>query len=727
MRKRGMHPRDVAILPEGRGWLYVEFGGDSKHDADEQARRLMARLARDRHPPKMKLFDNAEEEKKMWEVRESGLGATAFVPGMRDGWPGWEDSAVPPERVGEYLRKLRTLFDKYDYHAALYGHFGQGCVHCRIDFDLVTRAGLQKFRAFLEDAADLVVSFGGSISGEHGDGQARAELLPKMYGPELVRAFGEFKAIWDPDGMMNPGKIVDPNPILSHLRLGTEYRPWEPVTHFKFPEAGGSFARAALRCVGVGKCRRHEGGTMCPSYMVTHEEEHSTRGRAHLLFEMLQGEVVTDGWKSDSVKQALDLCLACKGCKADCPVNVDMATYKAEFLSHYYEHRLRPRAAYAMGLIHRWARMASRLPRLANWSTHAPLLEPLAKWVAGVSRHRKLPPFAPQTFKAWYFQRGARNPNAPRVLLWPDTFNNFFHPHIARAAVEVLEDAGMQVIVPRQSLCCGRPLYDYGMLKQARKRLEEIIEALHPEIAAGTPLVGIEPSCLAVFRDELYGLYPHDPAAQRLREQSYTLSEFLQKKVQGYEPPQLRRKALVHGHCHHKAIMKFGPEKELLEKMGLDVHMPDSGCCGMAGSFGFEADKYDVSVKCGERVLLPAVREAPEDMLIVADGFSCMEQIKQLTGREAIHLAQVIQTALRAGAKSKSSQKLDPFAKADEKTPPGVKLKDIPRGGQSEGDGEAQKRQHNGGESRAHSGPWRALSRFFSRRHPSTPRGEPRS
>jgi FAD/FMN-containing dehydrogenase/ferredoxin len=490
MRKRGMHPRDVAILPPGGGWLYVEFGGDSKEDADQQARRLMAELARDRHPPSMKLFDDLEEEEKMWEVRESGLGATAFVPGMRDAWDGWEDSSVAPERVGEYLRKLRALFDKHDYHAALYGHFGQGCVDCRIDFDLVTHAGLQRFRSFLTEASDLVLSMSGSFSGEHGDGQSRAELLPKMFGPELVRAFREFKAIWDPDGLMNPGKIVDPNPILSHLRLGTDYRPWEPETHFKFPEDHGSFSRAALRCVGVGKCRRHEGGTMCPSYMVTYEEEHSTRGRAHMLFEMLRGEVVDKGWKSDSVKEALDLCLSCKGCKADCPVNVDMATYKAEFLSHYYEHRLRPRAAYSMGLIHRWARLASRMPRIANFFTHTPPLAGSAKWVAGVSQHRDMPPLATRTFKDWFFKRGVRNPQGPRVLLWPDTFNNYFHPHIAQAAVEVLEDAGMQVVVPRKELCCGRPLYDYGMLTTAKKLLRKTMDALHPEIAAGTPLVG---------------------------------------------------------------------------------------------------------------------------------------------------------------------------------------------------------------------------------------------
>ncbi len=673
MEKRGMHPKDVAILPPGRGWLFVEFGGESKADTDAQARALMAKLQANADRPSMKLFEDEAEERKMWEVRESGLGATAFVPSMKDAWPGWEDSAVPPEQVGEYLRRLRHLFDTYQYHAALYGHYGQGCIHCRIDFDLVTRAGLAKYRAFVEDASNLVLSLGGSLSGEHGDGQSRGELLSKMYGPELVRAFQEFKHIWDPQGRMNPGKIVNANPILSNLRLGTEYRPAEPATHFQFPEDQGSFARATLRCVGVGKCRRAEGGTMCPSYMVTREEQHATRGRAHLLFEMLQGDVLTDGWKSDSVKEALDLCLACKGCKADCPVNVDMATYKAEFLSHYYQGRLRPRTAYSLGLIYWWARLASKMPRLVNFFTQTEPFSSVGKKLAGVAPERHVPLFATQTFKQWFFRRAPRHPNGPRVLLWPDTFNNYLHPHVAQAMVEVLEDAGLRVIVPRTPLCCGRPLYDYGMLPTAKRLLRRVLDTLHDEIAAGTPLVGIEPSCLAVFRDELTGLFPHDQDALRLRQQAYTLAEFLENKLKDYRPPRFPRRALVHGHCHHQAIMKLACETKLFEQMGLDYELLSSGCCGMAGSFGFEADKYGVSVQCGERVLLPAVRAADAETLIVADGFSCKEQIKQLTSREALHVAEVLQLALRAGGHSRSSGRLNEFNKSDEPRPSGIK------------------------------------------------------
>src|SRR2546423_3672617 len=467
-----------------------------------------------------------------------------------------------------------------------------------------------------------------------------------MYGPELVQGFREFKTIWDPDKRMNPGKVVDPYRMDENLRLGTAYNPPQLRTHFKFPDDHGSFSTATLRCVGVGKCRRTEGGTMCPSYMVTREEEHSTRGRARLLFEMLQSDPLKSNWRSESVKEALDLCLACKGCKGDCPVNVDMATYKAEFLSHYYQGRLRRRSSYTMGLIYWWARVASRIPGIANFFTHAPLFNNVAKLLAGVAPQREMPIFAPQPFKEWFHKRGSRNTGQPGVILWPDTFNNYFHPATARAAVEVLEAAGYQVEVPEQSLCCGRPLYDQDMLNTAERLLRQILETVEPQISAGIPIVGLEPSCIAVFRDELVNLFPNDENAQRLSKQAFLLSEFLEMHVPNYQPPKLQRKAVVHGHCHHKAIMGMGPELTMLKKLGLDFELLDSGCCGMAGSLGFEKAHYDVSIKCGERVLLPAVRNAAKDTLIITDGFSCREQIAQTTDRQALHLAQVIQMAL---------------------------------------------------------------------------------
>ncbi|HZW33811.1 MAG TPA: FAD-binding and (Fe-S)-binding domain-containing protein [Isosphaeraceae bacterium] len=649
MKKKGIHPKDITLLPEGGGWLLVEFGGESKQESDEKAHRLMDRLKRAKQAPSMKLFDNEAEEEHLWKVRESGLGATARIPGEKDAWEGWEDSAVPPDKVGPYLRDLRKLFQKYDYNCSLYGHFGQGCIHTRIDFELKTYAGIQHFRRFLDEAGDLVVSYGGSISGEHGDGQSKAALLPKMFGEDLVRAFGEFKAIWDPDNKMNPHKVVEPYLPGENLRLGPAYHPPQVETHFKYLDDKGSFAYATERCVGIGECRKEQNGTMCPSYMVTKEEMHSTRGRTHLLFEMLQGDPMTGGWRNDTVREALDLCLACKGCRTECPMNVDMATYKAEFLAHYYQGRLRPRHAYAMGLISWWARVASLAPGLVNLVTHLPVVGKVLQAIGGISTRRTMPWFAPETFVAWFRRRRPRNAGRPRVLLWPDTFNNHFHPQTAKAAVEVLEAAGFEVIIPPRPLCCGRPLYDFGMLETAKGLIRQVLDVLRPEIAAGTPVVGLEPSCVAVFRDEMTNLFPMDEDAKRLSANTFILSEFLEQKARDFRMPRLRRKALVQKHCHHEHVMTFHPENAVLQKLGLDYELLDSGCCGMAGSFGFEAGHYDVSVAVGERRLLPAVRQADPDTLIIADGFSCREQIAGLTDRGALHLAQVIQMAMHEG------------------------------------------------------------------------------
>ena len=651
VKRKGMpQADDLSILPESKGWLVVEFGAATTEEAEEQARQTMKALEGS-DQPSMKLFVKEDDQQKVWDVREAGLGATAFVPGEPLTWEGWEDSAVPPDRVGGYLRDLCKLYEKYQYRSALYGHFGQGCIHCRVNFDLMSEPGIRKWRSFMDEATDLVTSYGGSISGEHGDGQSKAEFLYKMFGPELIEAFREFKSIWDPDWKMNPGKIVAPYRIDENLRLGANYRPWNPATYFKFPDDHGSFPRAALRCVGVGKCRRENGegeqDTMCPSYMVTREEMHSTRGRTHLLWEMMHGDVIRDGWRDDHIKKALDLCLACKGCKGDCPVNVDMATYKAEFLAHYWKGRIRPMSAYVFGWIDKWARLSSIAPGFVNLFTQLPGLRDAAKIAAGVPLQRQIPPFAPQTFKAWFRKRGRRPGSGPRVLLWADTFNNYFMPETAQAAVNVLEQAGCEVEVLDQHLCCGRPLYDYGFLEMAKSYLRRNLEALAPHLAAGTPMVVLEPSCCSVFRDEIHGLFPESAEARVLADSTFTFSEFLEKKVPGYHPPRVNRRAIVQGHCHHKAIMRFKEEKSLMQKMGLDQQVLESGCCGMAGSFGYEKDKYEVSVACGERKLLPEVRKAGLSTIIVADGFSCKEQIAQETNRDALHLAEVLEMGLR--------------------------------------------------------------------------------
>jgi FAD/FMN-containing dehydrogenase/Fe-S oxidoreductase len=645
--RKGINPEGLTLLPEGGGWLLAEFGAQTGREAESQARGLMEALGRGTHPPSFRLLSDKHQARKAWEIRESALGAVSNVPGEPATWEGWEDSAVAPEKLGGYLREFRNLTEAYNYRCVVYGHFGDGCVHNRISFDLRSDEGLKKFRKFVEEAAGLVVSHGGSLSGEHGDGQARAELLPKMFGRELVEAFQQFKALWDPEWKMNPGKVVLPNKLDADLRLGTDYHPWQPETHFKFPQDNGSLAQATLRCVGVGKCRQYEGGMMCPSFRATRDEEHSTRGRAHLLWEMTRGDVVRGQWRDSHVKSSLDLCLSCKGCKSDCPVGVDVATYKAEFLSHHYEGKRRPLNHYAFGHIGRWARVASSFPGVANFLTQTPVLRDIAKSLAGICPQRTIPAFARTSLRSWFARRKPANPGAPPVVLWPDTFNNYFHPETAIAAVEVLELAGFQVQLPANNVCCGRSLYDFGMLDRAKQLLLETLATLDREIAEGIPVVVLEPSCASVFRDELLNLFPDDSRAQRFSAQVFLLSEFLESRAGHFRWPSISRKALVHGHCHQKSVLKMTDEEAVLRRLGVDYEMPAPGCCGMAGAFGFEKEKYPVSLAIGELELLPAVRNTPPDWLIIANGFSCREQIQQCTGRRAMHLAEVIQLAMR--------------------------------------------------------------------------------
>jgi Fe-S oxidoreductase len=453
---------------------------------------------------------------------------------------------------------------------------------------------------------------------------------------------------------MNPGKIVDPYRLDENLRLGADYHPWEPKTHFKFPNDDGKFSHAALRCVGVGKCRREgsdvlDNQTMCPSYMVTHEEKHATRGRARLLWEMLQGDPIRNGWRDDNVKEALDLCLSCKGCKGDCPVNVDMASYKAEFLSHYWEGRLRPRSAYAFGWIDKWSRLASIAPGLVNLATSMPGVRALAKLAADMPFERNIPQFAPESFTRWF--RKNRPHSSIRedktVLLFPDTFNNYFFPQTGRAAVEVLEHFGYEVVLPDQYVCCGRPLYDYGFLDMAERYLLNLLKVLRPAIDAKIPIVVLEPSCWSVMRDEVNELFPDRADAHRLMESTFLFGEFLEKHADKRHLPKLNSNVLMHAHCHHKAIIKKAEHEEnLLKSMGATLRELTSGCCGMAGSFGFEKDKYEVSVQVGEHAILPAVRRAGLSTPIVADGFSCREQVAQLTNRHPLHFAELLKLAI---------------------------------------------------------------------------------
>ena len=666
----GLHKKgapNLDLIPDGRGVLLVEFGFDSPEEAQETAERFIARMQRIRGAPKTRLYSKSEA-RAMWKIRESGPRAAAAAPGAPLEWEGWDDSAVAPEKLGAYLRDLRRLLDEYEYRTAFYGHFGHGCIHMRVSFDLFTEDGIRKYGEFVERAADLVVSYGGSLSGEHGDGQSRGALLPKMFGSEVMVAFREFKSVWDPSNKLNPHKVIDAYLPTENLRLGADYAPRQLRTHFLFPEDGGSLAKATLRCVGLGECRKHDGGSMCPSYMVTLDEEHSTRGRAHMLFELLQGEVVRDGWKDEHVKRALDLCLSCKACKSECPTNVDIATYRAEFLAHYYEGRSRPLHAYAFGMVDRWLQLASLAPGLANVLARAPGVSHAVRRALHLAPERQLPRISQRSFRQWARRQGVRTAgksastgggpaastaaNRTRVMLWVDTFNNYLHPETSQAALSVLQAAGCDVVIPGRRLCCGRPLYDFGLLERAKHYLRSILDELGEEIDAGIPLIVLEPSCASVFRDELRNLFPVDARATRLRSQTLLLAEFLEARMTGYQPPRLEGKALLHGHCHQKAIMKMGDEESLLRKMGLELQSLDSGCCGMAGAFGFEAGKYAVSQAVGERVLLPAVRAAAAETMIVSDGFSCREQIQQATGRRAMHVAEVLQMAMTNASRS---------------------------------------------------------------------------
>lgn len=659
-QQQGMHSEGLKRLPlpGDHAWLFVQFGADSRQEVEDVAGRFERWLVDEKGHPRERVRRYPSQEaggdtERLWQIREAGLGATAFPPGGYDHWPGWEDSAVAPEKVGPYLRDLKALYRKYDLSGAMYGHLGQGCIHSRISFDLRHADGLAIYRAFLDEASDLVLSYGGSLSGEHGDGQQRAEFLEKQYGPELMEAMREFKRIWDPRWKMNPGKVIDAYRVDENLKLGVDYAPSRPAVKFAYQEDDGDFAHATLRCVGVGKCREPDTvEVMCPSYAVTREEKHTTRGRARLLFEMLQGDVIEDGWQSKEVYEALDLCLSCKGCTSDCPVHVDMPTYKAEFLYHHFQspRRNRKRYMYAFGFIDKVSRLGALVPEVANFVTQTPGLAHLARFLGGIDQRRTLPTFAPMTLQQWFRRRGGTaNRVGARVVLWPDTFNNHFHTQVGVACVEALEAAGWQVVMPRGHVCCGRPLYDYGFLDQAETYLRRCLDALRDEIRAGTPIVGMEPSCLAVFKDELPKLLPHDDDASRLRRSAFHWPEFFREH--DIEVPPLARKALVWGHCHHKATGGIQAEVDLLrDGMGMDAKEASGGCCGLAGSWGFEQGKYDISLECAEIGLLPAIREAPRDAVIVADGFSCKTQLEQSgLDRRALHTAEVMKMAREHG------------------------------------------------------------------------------
>jgi FAD/FMN-containing dehydrogenase/Fe-S oxidoreductase len=647
VRRRG---GSVPALPDGRAWLLVEVGGAAEAEARAGAAALARALARAPGVRGALAVGDAAAQRALWRIREDGAGLSTRLPGGVQAWPGWEDAAVPPERLGAYLRGFQALLDRHGRHGVRYGHFGEGCVHVRIDFDLAAEGGPARYRAFVEEAADLVAEHGGSLSGEHGDGRARSELLPRMYGPEVIELFERFKAIWDPGELLNPGVLVRPARLDQDLRPARGGGRALPVA-LRYPDDRGDLGLALHRCVGVGKCRAAGGGVMCPSFRATGDERDSTRGRARTLQEMLAGGVVADGWRSIAVRDALDLCLACKGCKRDCPVEVDMATYKSEFLYQHYRHRPRPAAHYALGFLPLWARLARMAPGLANRLLAGRRSGAALRRLGGIAPPRPLPRFADRTLRAWW--HGADRPAGGQdVLLWVDTFTDHFTPGVGRAAVEVLEAAGFRVRLPERPLCCGLTWLSTGQLGIARRHLRRVLDALDPALRAGTPLVVLEPSCAAVLREDARSLLGDDPRVRRLAAATHTLAELLERRAPAWRPGPLQRRVVVQTHCHQHAVLGSAADDRVLERLGVEAVRLDAGCCGMAGNFGFEAGHYRTSVAIAELSLLPALRAEPPGTVVLADGFSCRTQIEQLAGRPVLHLAELLRLALDGGQRA---------------------------------------------------------------------------
>lgn len=656
-------------LPRGGAWLFVETGGDSEAEARARAEAVV----RAADVVDALVVTDPAGQRRLWRIREDASGTATRMPDGAEAWPGWEDCAVPPARLGGYLRDFRALLAAHDLRGTPYGHFGDGCIHVRVDFDLLTDAGVARFRRFSEELADVVVAHGGSLSGEHGDGQARAELLPRMYGEETVALFERAKGVWDPDDLLNPGMLVRPAPLDANLRFSV--LPREPVhVEFGYPADGGDFSAAVRRCVGVAKCRTTSvtgSGVMCPSFRATGEEEHSTRGRARLLHEMLAGELVTDGWRSTEVRDALDLCLSCKGCRSDCPVEVDMATYKAEFLHHHYAGRRRPAAHYTMGWLPVWLRWASRarVAPVVNALASVGPLAAVAKRLGGIAGEREVPRLAGETFSRWWRGRGGPRGEGEPVVLWPDTFTEHLSPSVGRAAVRVLEAAGLRVVLPptlrgravvgdgtsksalalpaarRGRVCCGLTYVSTGQLDRARAVMRRTLDLMAPVLETSAPVVVLEPSCAAALRTDLPELLHDDPRAARLAARVLTFAEALERHAPDWAPPAVDRPVTGQTHCHQHAVLGDAADRRLREAAGLTGEL-SGGCCGLAGNFGFEDGHYGVSVACAEDQLLPAVREAPAGAVVLADGFSCRTQLEQLAGVRGRHLAEVLAEGL---------------------------------------------------------------------------------
>ncbi|RSS51060.1 FAD-binding protein [Streptomyces sp. WAC07061] len=661
LRSRGGRAPGIDLLPRGEAWLYCEIEGTGEADAIANAERL----ARGTGATSFVTAD-AEQTAAIWSIRRNGAGIATRMADGRQAWPGWEDSAVPPERLSGYLKDLHALMAEHQRTGTITGHFGEGCLHVRVDWELGTEQGIAAYREFITAAGDLVVAHGGCASGEHGDGRARSELLARTYSPELMGAFAAFKEIWDPRNLLNPGIIVDPAPFDADIRPGPGRDRNELPLVQRFGADQGSLTNAVHRCTGVGSCR-NDTGHMCPSYQVTRDEVHSTRGRARVLSEMLRGETITDGYRSTEVLEALDLCFSCKACKSDCSVNVDMAAYKSEFLSKHYEGRLRPRAHYTLGWLPVLARLASLAPRTLNRLTRrAPLAARLSA-LAGLETRRPLVALPSQTFRQWFHYRkpapaaaaapAATEPGASgTVVLWPDTFSNLLDPRGAQAATRVLEAMGYEVVLPDGPVCCGLTWHSTGQLGAARAVLGRSVGALREHLEAGRTVIGLEPSCTQTLREEAAELLPDSPVVRRLSRQVRTLAEVVAEHEGPWPFGTLDQDAVMQPHCHQEAGHGHGPETEVLRRLGVTADVVSAGCCGMAGNFGYEPGHWDVSQGAAERELYPKLRAAGPDTAVVADGFSCRTQISQEGSRRPEHLAELLLRALPGNTPGKNSQ-----------------------------------------------------------------------
>ena len=628
--------------------LMVEYAGDSEDEVKEQVYKLEEVRKREKIGYASSLAFKPEEVKAIWGVRKAGLGLLLGIKGDKKPIAFVEDTAVAPAKLPEFIRRFREIVSRHDTIAGYYGHCSVGCMHIRPLINLKEESEMHKMVSIANAVSDLVLEFNGAMSGEHGDGLARSHFNAKLFGPALYEAFRQIKRAFDPKNLMNPGKIVDAPAMTESLKISPRYKFWEPRTTLDFTGQGG-FARAVEMCSGMGECRKKLDGTMCPSYMATLDEEHSTRGRANALRNAIAGRAPQEEFTNKRLYQVMDLCLECKACKAECPSNVDMAKLKYEFLDHYYRANGFPLRNRIFGHIEALNRVGSNLAPISNWLAGSGLNRWLLELLAGVDRRRPLPQFAGETFEDWYRKRAAKGDGSRgEVVLFHDTFNNFNTPNVAIAATRFLEKSGYRVLLAEKK-CCGRPMISKGMLSQAKENAAWNVDKLAPYAEKGLPIIGLEPSCLLTLRDE-YPEFIRTSAAKNVAENSFLLEEFVvREQMAGRLALQSNgrgKKALLHGHCHQKALVGSAPTVAILKAAGYEVSEVDSGCCGMAGSFGFEKEHYELSMKIGNRRLAPAVKAASAEVEIVASGISCRQQIDHLAQRQAKHPAELLLEAL---------------------------------------------------------------------------------